>query len=457
MARKIIPFSAILAVDGYEVIKTTTGGDLVTTCPWCKGDNLWVKDEKNTGHCWSCGKVSNPITFHMQACGISEYQKALLDAKSRIESGKYAEIIQVSEAKQKQSFVADILVRNKTYTTLFSYLSLDSKHEEDLLKRGIKTTFLYKTLDFNVLNEEDLIHYLLKNGCKLQGVAPFYYEGNSWHMKKYPRGILVPYLNRNGHIQGFQLRIDDQFLKPYKGQDGKIHTPSKYVWLSSGDKPHGTRGESYESYLVQFMNMESLRVPVFHGGICTITEGGMKADIAHQLSGKSFLALAGVNTQGARFKSELKALKSLGVKTIEIAFDMDRFLNVSVLTAIKKMCETVKENGFKLRILSWNTEFAYLDGTHSQLQMFQDFVFTPETYVKARDKERLPYIMDALKELGVENILFAFKNKEDALQNKNLYFELKNSYADKIITPIVWNLRLKGIDDFYAYETKRHL
>lgn len=458
MARKIIPFSAVLAMNGYEVKKETSSGDLVTICPWCKNDTLWVKDEKNTGHCWSCARTSNPITFHMQACGISEYKQALLDAKKKLESGEYSELIAHESESAKTSYVSPIMIRNKTYVTLFKYLGLSEDHKKNLEDRGMNHTFLYRTLDFKVLNESELIENLLKAGCKLQGVAPFYYENGKWHIKKYPRGILVPYMDSNSMIQGLQLRIDDDLLKPYTGKDGKTHTPSKYVWLSSGDKENGTRGESYGSYLCNYVNYNNMRVATFRNGICTITEGAMKGDIAHQLSGKSFWALAGVNAQGKRFEKELKNLKSLGVSTIEIAFDMDRFLNISVLAAIKKMCETVKANGFKLRILSWNTEYALFNGDHRQLEMFKDFVFTPESYKRAVSKERLDYVVSAVKDFGISNIFFAFANKDEAINNQDLFNEFKKKYGkDILITPIIWKLRLKGIDNYYAYEVKHIL
>lgn len=47
-------------------------------------------------------------------------------------------------------------------------------------------------------------------------------------------GLLVPCRDRNGYIQGLQIRLDDE-TKPDR----------KYRWLSSRGKAHGTRSYSY--------------------------------------------------------------------------------------------------------------------------------------------------------------------------------------------------------------------
>ena len=52
-----------------------------------------------------------------------------------------------------------------------------------------------------------------------------------------------------------------------------------------------------------------------------------------------------------------------------------------------------------------------------------------------------------------KNIYFAFKDKEEALEYKEFYKELTKTYNFEA-TPIIWSLKLKGIDNYYAYTVK---
>ena len=54
------------------------------------------------------------------------------------------------------------------------------------------------------------------------------------------------------------------------------------------------------------------------------------------------------------------------------------------------------------------------------------------------------------------NVFFAFKNKQDAIDNKDMFIRLKES-LDIDITPVIWSLKLKGIDNYYAYSVKNIL
>ena len=194
---------------------------------------------------------------------------------------------------------------------------------------------------------------------------------------------------------------------------------------------------------------------MFPGDTVSITEGAMKGFISHQLSGKAFLTIPGVNSGIGKLEKELDYLIERGVKCIELCFDMDMLLNESVLTALEKLKKLITDKGLSYRVMVWNIEYASLQGIHNQFDTDTDFVFTPETIIKFEEKKRLDIVVDKVLKMN-KRLFFAFKNKQEALENKELYLSFKNKYKLDI-TPVIWSLKLKGVDNFYAYNVKQIL
>jgi hypothetical protein len=84
-----------------------------------------------------------------------------------------------------------------------------------------------------------------------------------------PAGILIPYFSREGMIQGFQIRIPDA-------------VKNKYRWLSTHPEDYN-KGTASGTYL-------NFTRHTHHDQIW-ICEGGLKAVIAANLSGKMFIGL----------------------------------------------------------------------------------------------------------------------------------------------------------------------
>ncbi len=456
MGRKIIPYSKILQIDGFKIIENHSK-DVVTNCPNCKAPNFWVNDTKNTGHCFACDKSYNPISFHGEVMGL-EYKDALKNALKMIGEDITITPNITYDKKEDEHPIADIETRAKTYSYFFKLLGLAPDHAKNLEERGIINDGLFKTLDITEESSKKIIDALISSGCELKYVPPFYLSGNTYKITKHSRGIIVPYLDRKGRIQGFQLRKDDKNLMPYKGKDGKMHTPSKYTWVSANSAPKGAKyaikTNSFISYCCSFRKDKNGEyAPVFPGNTISITEGAMKGTIAHQLSGKAFLAIPGVRSTKL-LHDEFEYLKERGVTCIELCFDMDLIKNDSVLSAFDDMKKLIIENGFDLKVITWNNEYADFQGIHNQFDVDTDFVFTPETVRKYKEKGRLEFVTKKVTEEG-RIILFAFKNKEDALANKELYKDFVKTYCNAV--PIIWNLKLKGIDNYYAYTVKNIL
>ena len=113
---------------------------------------------------------------------------------------------------------------------------------------------------------------------------------------------MIPVRNLEGQITAVQIRLD----RPYEGR--------KYMWLSSINNHMGASSGS----------------PVHLAGrqgdkIVFVTEGPLKGDIAHALSGRTFACVAGVN-QYANLPAFLEEMKGLGTEYIYEAYDMDKML-----------------------------------------------------------------------------------------------------------------------------------
>ena len=143
---------------------------------------------------------------------------------------------------------------------------------------------------FNMCRHADLMYHI-RHVC-------FQIPGSVW------RGILIPVRDIQGRIQGLQIRRDNV-------------TRRKFRWVSSVEEPDGCKAESWAHLAGTPQEMVIL------------TEGPMKADIIHALTGKTIIAIAGVNAL-SQLERMLLQLRQSGTKKIMTAFDMDFLSNPHV-------------------------------------------------------------------------------------------------------------------------------
>ena len=115
-------------------------------------------------------------------------------------------------------------------------------------------------------------------------------------------------------IVGAQIRLDH----PYDGR--------KYIWLSSTNFPMGTSSGS----------------PVHLAGspgekTVFVTEGPLKGDLAHALSGRTFGCVPGAN-QYANLPPFLNAMKRMGTQSVYEAYDMDKLLRTACRGDYNEKC-----------------------------------------------------------------------------------------------------------------------
>ncbi len=284
-------------------------------CPFCgesKGKlNLNLK--KNVFKCNRCGESGGMLSLYGKIYGVDN-QTACKEIKDALGKNEQASSYQVrkreiapKEPEIPEASPAPDAVKHKTYSTFFSMLVLADTHRQNLLKRGFTDCQIeengYKSTP--VFGFKKLTKKLMEAGCIVEGVPGFYIDKDGeWtiHFSNKSSGFLVPIRNMDGMIVGAQIRLDH----PYNGR--------KYIWLSSAGYQMGTSSGS----------------PVHLAGnpgekTVFVTEGPLKGDLAHALSGRTFGCVPGAN-QYANLSPFLQAMKLMGTENIYEAYDMDKLL-----------------------------------------------------------------------------------------------------------------------------------
>ena len=122
-------------------------------------------------------------------------------------------------------------------------------------------------------------------------------------------------------IQGLQLRLDNTENR-------------KFRWISSVELIGGCGSPAWTHLAGK------------PGKMVVLTEGPMKADVIHALSGLTVLAVPGVNAL-QRLEESLTELRAQGVREIKTAFDMDYITNCYVQSAYEKLMALLGRMGFR--------------------------------------------------------------------------------------------------------------
>lgn len=327
-------------------------------CPLC-GDRrgrLGLYPRTNTWHCYHCGECGGMLPLYGKVHGLGN-SDAYWEICEMLGTGgpgreytpKKAELPPDVPQPQRAS-EQDI---HKTLTALLALLTLTPAHREHLrIKRGLTDRqingFGFKSTPPAYLCRA-IAARLAGQGCVLRGVPGFYVDnGGKWTVRFHSRtaGILIPIRGVDGLLHGLQTRLD----KPIKGKDDPPDKQgAKYLPLSSTGKPMGVTSGSP----IHFVGDPNARVVY-------VTEGALKADIAHALTGRTFVATAGVNNTAGL--DELFAfLHRSGTQEIIEAEDMDKYCNPHVSRGASKVHQLAVKNGLACRRLVWNPNYKGID------------------------------------------------------------------------------------------------
>ena len=318
-------------------------------CPFCDGKGkLNLNIALNTFRCNKCGEYGGMIDLFCKCTGITDRKRAY-QILSKRNGYSYANMIM----QNRKAFAASITEVPKAeinrldfcYSAMLDFLELKPQHRQNLLNRGL-SDFEIKSNQYRSVPTENLdrlISILLERGCNLIGVPGFYANENGeiqLNLHSCMNGYFVPVFNEKRQIQAMQIRLDTPL-------DGN----RKYMWLSSAERNGGCSSNS----------PVNISGDVFNSGAIYVTEGPLKGQIAHSLSGKPFLATAGVNQLKELETVFAKIKKNNKCNVIVDAFDMDDSTNPHVRRGHIKLAWLAEKYGFVPKRITWDHQYKGID------------------------------------------------------------------------------------------------
>ena len=342
-------------------------------CPFCgdKRGKLNLNFAKNVWRCTYCDAHGGMLALYARAHGTTNSAAfhEICDALQTGETGWSSESSSPAMAggsfgespaagrlceKAPRVTRADAQTVHQTLSLLFNMLTLKPEHLAHLKsdKRGL-TDEQIKGLGFKSTPPyhecRSLTARIVAQGYTVEGIPGFYQDKDGcWTVafSSHAAGILIPAVDINGFLCGAQILLD----KPFKDADAPPEkSGTKYIWFSSGSKPMGTGSGSP----VHFVGDPSSRV-------IYVTEGLLKADIAHCLTGRSFVAVAGANNVRGLDKV-FSMLAQNGTELILEALDMDKCSNAMVAKGSSEIFRIAKAHGIECRSLTWNPNYKGID------------------------------------------------------------------------------------------------
>lgn len=335
-------------------IRRRAPGQAYVDCPIC-GDRrgkMNLNTEKDLWRCNYCGEGGGMLSLYAKVYGVSnsDAYREICDALAvNGFSPDYTVPEKTTPAEAEQSDAASVQEVHQTLSMLLSMLTLIPAHREHLRSvRGLSddeiTRFGFKSTPPPFLCRS-LTNRLVKAGCRVQGVPGFYVDDNGcWTVKFHQRtsGIIIPIFGVDGLIHGAQIRLDH----PLKDKDDPPEkTGVKYLTLSSTGKRMGTTSGSP----IHFVGDPCSRVVY-------VTEGCLKADVAHALMHRTFVATLGVNNT-AKLDELFAFLHRNGTEEIIEAEDMDKYSNEMVEKGASKIYALAVRHGMRCRRLTWNPNY----------------------------------------------------------------------------------------------------
>lgn len=327
-------------------------------CPFC-GDRrgrLALYHKLDTWRCWHCGEHGGMLLLYGKSYGVSN-SEAYRNICDTLAAGGFspATAYQIKEPTH-QMVPSDRAAKeeiHRTLTALLSLLTLRPKHREHLRTARGLTDEQISSLGFKSTPPgrqcRSLTVELIAQGYTVAGVPGFYVNDyGKWTVKFYSRtsGILIPLRDVDGLLRGLQIRLDDP-IRNENDPPEKVGT--KYLPLTSSGKNGGVSSGTP----IHFIGNP-------HARVVYVTEGALKADIVHALTGRTLIATMGAsNTNG--LDELFSFLKRNGTEKIIEAEDMDKFRNEAVSRGASMVHQLARKNGLASCRLTWNPNYKGMD------------------------------------------------------------------------------------------------
>ncbi len=315
-------------------------------CPHCdagrtRNGHLNINLTKDVFRCPRCGFSGGVLDLYGFYANVSR-EEAIKAIREKLnisdQSVEYKRRSAWKEPVIKEYPPADIGTRDATYRALLSNLTLSSDHMRNLLNRGLTEQVIaeksYRTTP--VVGWRSIAKRLRDDGLYLSGVPGFFREKDGhWAFAEVMRGILIPVRDSQGRIQGLQVRRDNAERR-------------KFRWISTNERQDGCKAEGW-THLAGEAQEEILLI-----------EGPMKADVVNHLTGRTALAVPGVNSL-TQLQSSLTELSSMGVRRVMTCFDMDMIKNPYVQNGYSALLNLLGSMEMEFGTYLWNPHYNGLD------------------------------------------------------------------------------------------------
>ena len=363
------PFN-ILDVAGLLrlTVRRELSDSVYVDCPFCqkRKGRLNLNFEKNVWRCNRCGESGHMFELYarMQNISVTEAKLEIADA---LGGGILPELQETcptaapagEKAAVEQSPLASRQEIDHAMRELLSMLTLTEAHRENLRERGLTdeqiNAFGFKSTP-SYRRCHEIPQRLRARSCTVAGVPGFYLDKRGRWMVAFSSrlyGIVVPVRGLDGLVCGAQIRLD---IPLKDDEDGPEDEGAKYVWFSSARKHMGVSSGSPLNFIGDL-----------HAHTVYVTEGSLKAYVAHGLTGRTFLSAQGVNNLGG-VPEAFAWLSRHGTELIVEAYDMDKFNNPCSAAGASKIYALAKQSGLMCQSLTWNPNYKGVDDWQNALK-----------------------------------------------------------------------------------------
>lgn len=317
-------------------IRRRQADSVYADCPICgdKRGKMNINFAKNLWRCNYCNEGGGMLSLYGKVYGISN-SEAYREICDTLQNGLTAPEYTAKELPEQTAIEQSVLASpqeiHQTFSMLLELLTLTPQHRKHLREvRGLTDEQIerlgYKSTPPFYLCRS-LAQKLRSRGCKVEGVPGFYVgKDDKWtvNFNSVTAGIIIPAKGIDGMIRGAQIRLDTP-IRDQESDPDKSGT--KYLWLSSASKKRGVSSGSP----VHFVGDPFARVVY-------VTEGLLKADVAHFLMDRSFAATAGANNVN-KLDMLFALLAANGTEVIIEAED----IRTIIITAISRSCRDIEK------------------------------------------------------------------------------------------------------------------
>lgn len=339
-------------------IRRRQADSVYADCPICgdKRGKMNINFAKNLWRCNYCNEGGGMLSLYGKVYGISN-SEAYREICDTLQNGLTAPEYTAKELPEQTAIEQSVLASpqeiHQTFSMLLELLTLTPQHRKHLREvRGLTDEQIerlgYKSTPPFYLCRS-LAQKLRSRGCKVEGVPGFYVgKDDKWtvNFNSVTAGIIIPAKGIDGMIRGAQIRLDTP-IRDQESDPDKSGT--KYLWLSSASKKRGVSSGSP----VHFVGDPFARVVY-------VTEGLLKADVAHFLMDRSFAATAGANNVN-KLDMLFALLAANGTEVIIEAEDMDKYHNAAVSKGASKIYLMARSHGLECRRLTWDPNYKGID------------------------------------------------------------------------------------------------